>query len=54
MRRKKHDPSLSGWLKVIVGLAVVAIATTAEAGNVSTAPALRPTTTCVQLRVLLP
>jgi hypothetical protein len=50
--KKKHDPALSGWLKVVVGLAVAAVATTAQVGHAGTVSTWRPTTGCVQVRVL--
>ncbi len=50
MHQKKHDPSLSGWLKVVVGIAV-ATAATAGVGS-SSAPNPQPPTACVQMRAL--
>lgn len=43
---------LPGWVKVVVGLAVVATSATAGTGHVSTVPVSPPTTACVQLLVV--
>ncbi len=50
MSKKAHNPGSSGWVQVVVGLAVVVVATTGAGHNGVTSP--QPTTVCAQLRVL--
>jgi hypothetical protein len=49
--RKKPDPGTSGWVQVVVGLAVTLTVAAGVGHNGVAAP--RPPTVCAQLRVLL-
>jgi hypothetical protein len=49
--KKKPDPRLSGWVQVVVSLAIIAAAT-AGTGQHNGVPSPRPPTVCTQLRVL--
>lgn len=49
--KKKPDPRLSGWVQVVVSLAIITAAT-AGTGQHNSVPSPRPLTGCVQLRVL--
>ncbi len=51
MGRKKQNPSVSGWVQVIVSLAIAGVVTAGASHSDVTNP--RPPTACVQLRVLL-
>ena len=50
MTKKKPESSSSGWVQVVVGLAVVVVTTTGAGHNPVTSP--QPTAVCAQLRVL--
>lgn len=49
--RKKPAPSLTGWVQVVVSLAIATAATAGVGHSSVTAP--RPPTVCAQLQVLL-
>jgi hypothetical protein len=49
-KKQKPSPNSSGWVQVIVGLAIAVATVTAGTGHIVTSP--RPPTGCVQLRVL--
>lgn len=51
MTKKKHQPSVPGWVQVVVYLAI-AFTAAAGAGHNDVAP--RPPTVCAQLRGLIP
>ena len=51
MSRKNHEPGLTGWVQVVVGLAIIAAATAGTEHN--DVPSPRPPTVCAQLRVFL-
>ncbi len=51
MNRKKNDTGREEWLKVMARLEF-ALAVAAVAGNVPSAPAQQPATSCVTLRAL--
>ncbi len=50
MSKKRQAPSLSGWVQVVVSLAI-AFTAAAGAGH-NDVPSPRPPTVCTQLRVL--
>jgi hypothetical protein len=47
--RKTHKPGSSGWVQVVVALAIAYTATTGAGHSVVSTP--RPPTVCTQLRV---
>jgi hypothetical protein len=48
--KKKPDPRSSGWVQVVVSLAIIAATATAGAGH-NGVPGPQPPTVCAQLRV---
>lgn len=52
MTRKKPDPRSSGWVQVVVSLAIIAASAAATAGTGHNGvPGPQPPTVCAQLRV---
>ena len=52
MSRGKQEPNLPGWVQVVVGLVITAVAVTAGVDHVSEMINPQPPTTCTQLKVL--